>query len=450
MTRSHFGTFLILLAVIGPAVTLYIARHRATQGTAESATDFSELLYDPVDATEQTIRFYQARVARDPIDAQSHNKLAAAYMQRARETGDVSYLERAGKLLEQSLDILPEDMNDPAAALSAAVSYSTHQFEAARAWAQKAIALKPQDGYAYGQLGDACVELGDYEHAAAAYERMIRLRAGLYSYSRWSHFKDLTGDTDGAIRAMRDAIEAGRQSPRTSRENLAWCQAQLGALYFNTGDLTQAEAHYAAALQTWPAYRLALAGLANVRAAQAKSAEAISLYHQAVASIPEPDYIAALGDLYANTGQPEEAQKHYDLVVYIGTLAKLNRTIYNRQLAQFYLDHNRNLAEALNLAQQELAVRKDIYGYDTLAWALYKNGRYKEALAASRKALQLGTNDARLHYHAGMIQAKLGHHQEAAAALERALDINPYFHPRQAEEARAALNKLGVMETVKN
>jgi hypothetical protein len=41
-----------------------------------------------------------------------------------------------------------------------------------------------------------------------------------------------------------------------------------------------------------------------------------------------------------------------------------------------------------------------------------------------------------------MIQAKLGHKNEAVAALNRALEINPYFHTRHAQEARAILDPL--------
>jgi hypothetical protein len=66
------------------------------------------------------------------------------------------------------------------------------------------------------------------------------------------------------------------------------------------------------------------------------------------------------------------------------------------------------LGEALDLARREQQVRSDIYTHDVLAWALYKNGRASEALAPMKEALRLGTNDARLFFHAGMIHRAIG------------------------------------------
>ena len=52
------------------------------------------------------------------------------------------------------------------------------------------------------------------------------------------------------------------------------------------------------------------------------------------------------------------------------------------------------------------------------------------------EALRLGTRDARLFYHAGMIERALGNVGAAARYLRLALDTNPHFNPLQADEAR--------------
>ena len=87
--------------------------------------------------------------------------------------------------------------------------------------------------------------------------------------------------------------------------------------------------------------------------------------------------------------------------------------MYNRELAYFYADHDVKLDEALALARSELEVRQDIYGYDVLAWALYKAGKPAEALAPMAEALRLGTKDARLFFHAGMIHRGVGEAEKA-------------------------------------
>ncbi len=122
--------------------------------------------------------------------------------------------------------------------------------------------------------------------------------------------------------------------------------------------------------------------------------------------IPLPEYAAALGDIYAKLGRPAEAKQQYALVEYIARLNALNRTVYNRELVYFYADHGIKQVEALDLARREIELRKDIYGYDALAWALYSSGQAEEALAPIMEALRLGTRDARLFLHAGMIASE--------------------------------------------
>lgn len=119
-----------------------------------------------------------------------------------------------------------------------------------------------------------------------------------------------------------------------------------------------------------------------------------------------------------------------------------NKVLYNRELALFYLDHDMKLGEALDLARKELEVRGDIYTHDVLAWALYKNGRAADAVAPMKEALRLGTKDARLWFHAGMIHRAVGEPDKAREYLQRSLATNPHFHILQAEVARRTLREL--------
>jgi tetratricopeptide (TPR) repeat protein len=179
-----------------------------------------------------------------------------------------------------------------------------------------------------------------------------------------------------------------------------------------------------------------------VRAAQGRPSEAVALLRQAIALVPQPDYVAMLGDLLVKTGQGDEARRQYELVEYIGRLSALNRALYSRELVSFYLDHDLKLDEALALARRELDVRRDVYAHDLLAWALHKNGQGEAARAVMAEALRLGTRDARLFYHAGMIERAAGDVGGARRHLRRALETNPHFHPIWADEARRALQTL--------
>jgi len=155
-----------------------------------------------------------------------------------------------------------------------------------------------------------------------------------------------------------------------------------------------------------------------------------------------PTFVAELGDLYAKSGNQAEAQKQYALVEYIGLLGHINQVLHNRDLALFYADHDMKLAESLDLAQKELEVRRDVYTWDALGWALYKNGKIAEAAKASEKAMQFGTRDSLILFHAAMISDRMGQPEQARNELRESLQINPHFHLIYAGAAQQKLLAL--------
>jgi tetratricopeptide (TPR) repeat protein len=268
-------------------------------------------------------------------------------------------------------------------------------------------------------------------------------RAAYARDSRLSYLKFIAGDTSAAIGLMKTAITEGVEAQLQS-ENLAWLYYELGEYDTQAGDAASADAAYLAALNSHPGDYRALAALAKLRANNGRYSEAIVLYQKAIAVVPMPIFIAELGDLYARQGNHQEAEKQYALVEYIGLLGHINQVLHNRDLALFYADHDLKLAEALDLARKEIEVRRDVYTWDALAWALYKNGKLTEAANASEKAMQFGTRDSLLLFHAGMIAEGLGQRDKARSELKRALEINPHFHPIYAN---AAQERLVTLET---
>ena len=390
-------------------------------------------------STDHAILMNQRQLQRSPENAAAYLRLGDAYIQKARQTGDMSYCRLAEQALQRSLELAPQ--NAGAARHLAYVFSSRHEFREAATQAETAIGLDPSDSHAYGVLGDALLELGKYDEASRAFRQMMRLDESLYSLARLSGLNALQGDPESAIVTLRRAIAAG-QATREPPESLAWAQWQLGAEHFSVGHLQDAEAQYVEALKTYPKYYRALAGLAQVRVAQQRYEEAVALYRQALGIVPLPEYAAGLGDLHTKLGQTSEAKKQYALVEYIGRLNIVNRVMYNRELATFYADHELKLDEAVDLARAELEIRQDIYGYDILAWALFRAGKPAEALALMSQALRLGTKDAKLFFHAGMIHRALGQRDSAREFLRRALSTNPHFHLLHAAVAERALKEI--------
>jgi len=399
--------------------------------------------------TDNVIRFFQWKVSQDPDDFFNYDRLGVAYIQKARETGDITYYNLAAKALEKSLDLEsahPEAA--PATKHLATVYYAEHRFGEALALAQKAIDLNPRDITAYALLGDARSEMGEYEKAWAAYRHLqnpdAQSAASGVQYleqSRESVESLLTGDTTAAINHMRHAVNLSIESGM-ARETIAWSKFTLGENYFQCGDLSNAKAAYTDALTTYPDYHRALAGLANLSSAEGHLGDAIELYKKAIGIIPLPAYAAALGDVYAKAGNTLEAKKQYDLVEYIARLNHFSQTVYNRELSAFYADHDIHLEQALELARKEFDVRHDIYTWDALAWALYKNSRPEQAAVAMKEALHLKTKDPLLMFHAGMIYERLGDSEMALDYLHRAIALNPQFHLFYADLARATLQGL--------
>jgi tetratricopeptide (TPR) repeat protein len=395
----------------------------------------------PASETDKQIQTLQNHVKESPGDYAGYDGLGYAFFQKARETGDIAYYDLAEQTLKKALSLAPQDFRaaDPLVHM-ALVYMGEHRFSDALAYSQRAISTGSGNLSAFAIEGDAYTDMGDYDEAAAAYNTVQALGRAIssplalayMSDSRMAYLSYLRGNSAEAIGLMKSAIAAALQT-NVPRENLAWLYFELGERYFQTGDLGNADLSYQSGIRVDPNHYRSLAGLAKVRAAQGKFEESIELYQRSIAIIPFPVYVAELGDVYKKLGQVNEAQRQYDLVEYIGHLGKLNQVLANRELALFYADHGIKLPEALELARKELEVRHDIYTWDTLAWVLYRNGRFPEAAEAINKALGLHTNDSLLLFHAGLIYHSLAKDSAAEDFLSRALKTNPHFHVFDAE-----------------
>jgi tetratricopeptide (TPR) repeat protein len=399
-------------------------------------------------SSDNQIRFYQWRIQRDTTEYSGYNHLGSAYLQKARESGDPVYYGLSEKAYLQAQSLLAGDDPDSAGLMAhlAALYLSEHRFEEAIALSQKALRLNPELISVNATLGDAQLETGQYDAAAASYALLktpadaIPPRPGLHylAETRQASLAYIQGNPKDAIAHMQAAVELARQAS-LAKENVAWTQFSLGELYYGIGDLAHAEQAYQAALLSYPNYHRALAWLGQLRAAQGKCAEAVELYRKALAVIPLPVYAAALGDVYTKLGEKDKAQKQFALVDVIARLSALNQQLFRRELAIFWADHDMRLPEALQYAQEELQLRQDVFTWDVLSWAQFKNGKTTEAAQSIEHSLATGTQDPLIFFHAGMIYSRLGDASKAAQLLKRALAINPHFHIFYAELAAQTL-----------
>ena len=371
--------------------------------------------------TDERIKMFERQLASSPDDGHLQAGLISAYLQKVRESADSTYLDRTSKLVDRMLD--KDAGSFTALRFQNEIDLQRHDFKAVAERAEDMTKYAPSDPGCWGNLGDALMELGEYERAGQACRKMFSLRPNLASYNRLAYFYFVTGDARRGIALMQDAIAAG--DPQ--EENVAWCWAELGDMYFKTGKLEEAAEAYHAALHLFPSLHRASAGLGRVEAAQGHLQTAIKNYKHAQSIVPLVEYAAALEDLYRSAGLPKEAHEQEELMETIEKLGAANGEKTNRNLALALADHNRNLSGALSLVQAEIPIRGDVYTWDAFSWVLFKNGRLEEAKAASAKALKLGTPEPLFYYHAKAIAQASGDAKAARDYSDRLISLNSKF-----------------------
>jgi tetratricopeptide (TPR) repeat protein len=384
------------------------------------------------------IEFYRARVARDPHSARDFTQLSGLYLQRARETADNEDLVRAEETSRHSL-ALRRGRNDEACGVLASSLLGQHRFAEALEVARGLLAADSTSIAARGLVAETELELGRYEEAGRQFGMLASYQGDLGVAPRLARWAELRGRPEEARRLLRQASDAARRRHGMPREQVAWFHLRLGDLALRAGRLGEAERELEAGLEILPGdYRL-LGALARLHAVRHDWRRAADVGELAVSRALDPATLGLLHDAWAALGDTAKAEEYYRAMA-VAVLRQPGP--YHRAWSLFLLDHDREVPRVLANVESELRTRQDIYGYDLLAWALHKSARDAEARAPMARALSLGTRDAMLYYHAGMIDRSLGDTASARARLETALAINSSWHPSEPAEARAVLDSL--------
>jgi tetratricopeptide (TPR) repeat protein len=313
-----------------------------------------------------------------------------------------------------------------------------HRFVEALAAGERARAFRPDDPWNYGVIGDASLELGLYDEAFGAFDRMAGLKPSAASYARIAYARELRGDLPGALAAMQMAVES--TSPRDA-EGIAWSRAQVGLLQLQLGAMDDASHSFDRALFAFPGHPYALNGKARLAVARNDLASALAIYRELHARMPTPEFAAHIGDILAASGDTVAAKTSWAEAGRLEREGWAHEAPQPAALARLLAERSLQPELAVNLALAASRDRDDIFTNDALALSLYRAGRFEEAWVASMRSRRTGTSDRRILYHAAAIADARGDAAAAVALAATALEANPNFDLIAAPAARALLTR---------
>ena len=403
----------------GPAAHVAKPPLPLTQGTSR----------EDLDVAEQRAR---ARLAADDADAPAALRLAEVLLRKARVETNAGHAIEAERVLEVVLKAQPGEYS--VLKVLGAVYLSQHRFAEAAGIAKRAMAVNDRDAWNYGLLGDAYLELGQYENAFEAFDTMVRLRPDAASYARVAYAHELQGRLGEALRHMQMAAEAtGAHDP----ESLAWHHAQVGNILFHLGRIDAASREFARAEHVFPGHPYARAGLARVSAARGDYPRALGMYRALLAGAPTPELAATVGDLLARTGDATGAEAMYAHAETLEREGWKSEEPQPAALARMLAERGRDVEEAVTLAEEGARTRSDIFTMDALAWAYFRAGRVSDAHAASVRARRTGSADRRILCHAAAIEEALRQPRDSRTGVNRAqCGFEQWITEPEAEFAR--------------
>ncbi|HET9755882.1 MAG TPA: tetratricopeptide repeat protein [Candidatus Limnocylindrales bacterium] len=382
---------------------------------------------------DHSIGAWSKNLADNPRDFLASTNLAALYQGRARLSYDLGDYERALRAARSALSIEPS--HAPARALEAAILYSLHDFVGAFTAADALVRDDPSQIAAVATRFDASIELGRID-AARVDLRLLREAGGPAVLIREARLASVTGDATAAVERARAARAAALDE---DVEDIGFYAYAVGEYARLAGDPDAARSGFAEALELRGDDLAALVGLARIDAFEGRTDAAIDGLRRATAIAPQPESLALLGDLLTKrssaSGDASEASDAYETVRFIERLGDVQATTYDRQLLRFELDHDGVSNDVLARARTSSSERPDWSGYDTVAWALYRLGRFDEAAVSIASARALGADDARLRYHDGAIQLALADAASGNAMVRSALELGPALDPLERAEA---------------
>ena len=369
--------------------------------TPKDGSTVIEQLPRRADATQLALRGLRQQLNATPDDLALASGLAQRYIALARSETDPRYLGYAQAALapwwRQTAPPLPVRL------LRATILQSTHKFGFALQDLDAVIAQQPQNGQAWLTRATVLTVQGDYAQATSSCARLSALTTQLVTVTCLANIASVTGRAASSERLLDLTLQ---RSSGAAPELESWALTLLAEMATRRGELALAEARYQTALAQQPRDSYLLGAYGDFLLDRQRPQEVVTL-------LKDQQRIDALLLRHALALQALPGQQTAFLAAKAELAARFNAamqrgdTVHQREQARFALFLQHDIPAALQLAQQNWAIQKEVpdmrilleaalaarnYGaaQPVLAW-IAANG--VEDVALQRLVRQLGPQD---------------------------------------------------------
>ena len=350
------------------------------------------IVHQELNSLNEAASAYQkalARKAPQEVHGNAHLHLGIVYKAQGKLALAEDHLKQALILLTQSAEAHIH-LGD--------VCVLQRRFNAAEKAYHEGIRLNPNHTEPYYGLGRIAEMQNRLKQAMEYYDAALARNR----YSSQTHYRraltyQKLGDKEKSETAMtqfqrlktyEDQMHRFREAIYTN-PNLPVLYIKLGELHEAYDNLAEAAQIYEVATQVYPSYLPAYLHLGEIFIRQRTLEKAVRVYEKAAEIAPDNAQVQIkLGVIYINQRQFEPAIAAFKRATAVDNTAA---EAYNN-LARLYAGLGKEMQQAIDLAQQAVALAPTAKHYDTLAYTYFRNAQYTQALDAINQAIALAPN----------------------------------------------------------
>ena len=302
------------------------------------------------------IAYYKKKIADYPRHYPAHTMLAAAYLERARETADPADLGRARASARKSIEIQPSFQ---AYKTFAMIEGFAHRFEESLTWAEKAsksaIESVPDSDLA-SIMTDAYLGLGQAEKA----EKLLTTfkERDFHTSAAWGHLLKSRGSNDRAAAAFQDAARFARMENAGKAE--AWAEVMTAGVWLDAGLPDKALGFIDQAARISPGDKQMLIHRAEYHLAKNQPEKAAEIYRDLLKSSDDPELHGRLFILEQKRADAGMAKLHFNAAVSGYRKAIDAGEIYTvGSLATLLCDAGMRPEDGIRLSEKNLLLKRD-------------------------------------------------------------------------------------------